>query len=87
MTPSDSVSLQHKLREYLVDELSVNDGSAYIKSRHIADDFDVSAKRIGAVMTALEDDPSTPFLMQRRGGNSNGTTWYIEKSSPDESER
>lgn len=85
MTPSDSVSLQRQLREYLIDEIAANDGSAFVKSRHVAEDLDVSAKRIGIAMAALEDDPSTPLLMRRRGGNSNGTTWYIERSSTSKS--
>lgn len=60
------------------EKLAANNGSTFVKSRHIADEFDVSAKRIGIALAALEDDPSTPFSMDRRGGNSNGTTWYIE---------
>ncbi|MFB6122146.1 MAG: hypothetical protein ABEJ78_01630 [Haloferacaceae archaeon] len=85
MTPSESTPLQHQLKEYLMDKIAANNGSTFVKSRHIADDFDVSAKRIGAAMAALEDDSSIPLLMERRGGNSNGTTWYIKNSSAIES--
>lgn len=86
MTPSESTPLQHQLREYLMDKIAANNGSTFVKSRHIANDFDVSAKRIGAVMAALEDSSSAPLLMERRGGNSNGTTWYIENPSAVESD-
>jgi hypothetical protein len=86
MASPDSTSLQHQLREYLRDELAANGGSMYIKSRHITEDLDASAKRIGRAMAALENDPSLPLLLHRRGGNSDGTTWCIERPSADESE-
>ena len=79
MDSLDFTFLQCQLKEYLIDQLAVNDGSTYIKSRHIADDFNESAKRIGTAMAAIESDPSAPFLMHRRGGNSDGTTWFIKK--------
>ncbi|WP_435099896.1 DUF7123 family protein [Halorubrum sp. N11] len=72
------VSLQNQLREYLIEELAADDGSTYVKSRHIAESFDASTKQIGAALAALECDPSIPFTMQRRGGSSDGTTWYIQ---------
>lgn len=79
MPVPDTRSLQTQLRAYLMDELTANSGSIYIKSRHIAGDVDASVKQIGAALAALERDPAVPFMMQRRGGTSDGTTWYVNR--------
>lgn len=80
MTVPDSTSLQNQLRVYLRREVAADDGATYIKSRHIAGEFNASVKQIGAALATLESDPSISFGMQRRGGTSDGTTWYITKT-------
>lgn len=79
MTSSEFSSLQNRLQAYLTDVVANNGGSAFVKSRHIAVELNVSAKRVGAAIAALENDTSTPFSVHRRGGDSNGTTWHIKK--------
>lgn len=72
------------LRQQVIDYLlgQVEAGSAYVKSRHIATELNASAKRIGLLLAALEaEEPS--ITLERWGGNSDGTTWYVEVD-PDE---
>lgn len=76
---SNSTTFKHRLQDYLSNKITATDEPTYIKSRHIAADLDESAKRVGIAMARLEDDASTSFIIQRRGGNSDGTTWYIER--------
>lgn len=78
MTRSDFASFQNRLQTYLINVAATDGGSAFVKSRHIAAELDVSAKRVGSAMAALENDSSTPVSIHRRGGSSDGTTWYIE---------
>lgn len=79
MAPSEIPPLQRRLTAYLMNELTDADGAKFIKSRHIATDLDASVKRIGQAMATLEDDDSVPVVLHRRGGNSNGTTWKVDR--------
>lgn len=74
----NSTPLQRRLREYLMARLASENGTLFVKSKHIAADLDASTKEIGVTMAALEEDHTTPFRMNRHGGASDGTTWRIE---------
>jgi len=74
----DSTPLQDQLKEYLLARLAAENGTLFIKSKHIAADLDASTKEIGVTMAALEEEYTTPFQMSRHGGASDGTTWQIK---------
>lgn len=77
----DSTPLQDQLADYLLTKLDAEDGSTFIKSKHIANDLEASTKEIGVTMAALESDQTTPFNMTRHGGSSDGTTWRVERDA------
>lgn len=77
----DSTPLQDQLTEYLLTKLDTEDGTIFIKSKHIASDLEASNKEIGITMAALESDETTPFDVTRHGGSSDGTTWRIERDA------
>ena len=77
MPTPEPQSVRHRVETYLCEELAASDGRVYLKSRHIAGALDLSVKRIGVAMATLEGDPDTPFVLSRRGGSSDGTTWCL----------
>ncbi|AUX07744.1 hypothetical protein AArcSl_0086 [Halalkaliarchaeum desulfuricum] len=52
------------------------DGELYFKSKFIADDVDLSAKEIGALMVQLEG--AVPDLTIERWSYTSATTWRVE---------
>ena len=80
MAPSESDSPRERIIEYLDQE--VTGGRAFIKSHHIASKLDLSAKEIGMQIQSLEAH-SSGFRIRRWGGDSNGTTWVIDRSPTD----
>ncbi|MCD2200497.1 hypothetical protein LPA44_11395 [Halobacterium sp. KA-4] len=70
--------LYDQIYQYLETELA--DGRAFIKSRHIAAELDVSAKRVGVAMSDIETN-STKYEFQRWGGGSDGVTWLIKQAA------
>lgn len=75
MSTADRDALQDQIVSYLLAQLA--DGTPFVKSRHIASELDMSAKRVGHLLTTIEREDSRVNL-ERRGGNSDGTTWRIE---------
>ncbi len=71
--------LQKHITDYL--KMCLEDGSTYVKSRHIADELDVSVKRVGAAMASLEAN-TDQFAITRWGGSSDGITWCVEATTP-----
>lgn len=63
------------LLAYLDDEI---DEEAYLKSRFVARDIDLSAKEIGAMMARLQDE--SVGLTIEKWGYTNGTTWRIRRA-------
>lgn len=66
--------LQQQIVEHL--ESCLENGSAFTKSRHIADALDASVKRVGTVMASLQT-ADTQLDVSQWGGQSDGATWYI----------
>jgi len=75
MSSSDPQALQRRLEAHLQREL--RDGTQFFKSRHLADDLDVSAKRVGVAMGTLRRN-SESLDITDWGGTSNGSTWYVK---------
>lgn len=71
-------TLRQRISEHLIE--TVEDNSHFVKSRHIAADLDISAKRAGKVLMTLENNDSR-FTLERWGGSSDGITWYVELNS------
>ncbi|WP_423785185.1 DUF7123 family protein [Halobacterium noricense] len=78
MPVDEQRSVEEQILAYL--ERCATDGSSFTKSRHIADELDISVKRVGTIMATLEAD-STAVHIHRWGGGSDGITWYIETGS------
>lgn len=85
MAPSEHELLRRRLRVYLIRQAETANGATYLKSKHIAADLDVSVKRIGVAMGELEA-ATLPFQLVQHGGDSNGTTWYVDVSDCDTSQ-
>lgn len=82
MPAADRDTVQDRVVSYLLDRLA--DGTPFVKSRHVAADLDISAKRAGHVLSRIErDDPRVE--MERRGGSSDGTTWELARTEASES--
>jgi hypothetical protein len=74
MPSTDRSVRQERIIAYLLER--VDDDRPFVKSRYIASDLDISAKRAGHILSQIErEDPRID--LERRGGNSNGTTWRI----------
>ena len=68
---------QQRLADYLRERAA--DGEVYFKSKFIADDVDLSAKEIGALIINLQD--SVADLSIERWSYTGATTWRVEQSS------
>jgi hypothetical protein len=64
---------QRRILEYL--EANA-DSQTYFKSRLIGDELDMSAKEVGANMTAIANSPNT--LDVEKWGYSSSTTWMVD---------
>ncbi|MFT4921882.1 MAG: hypothetical protein ACI8XM_001089 [Haloarculaceae archaeon] len=71
----DSESKRQRLVAYLRERAANTDGDLYVKSRHIAEDIDLSAREIGARMAQLQTDPID--LTIERWAYTGGTTWRV----------
>ena len=67
---------QQRLADYLRERAA--DGEAYFKSKFIADEVDLSAKEIGALIVNLQD--SATDLSIERWSYTGATTWRVEQS-------
>ena len=82
MPAADRDIVQDRIVNYLLNRLA--DDTPFVKSRHVAADLDISAKRAGHVLSRIgRDDPR--LKMERRGGNSDGTTWELARTEATES--
>jgi len=68
---------QQRLADYLRERAA--DGEVYFKSKFIANDVDLSAKEIGALIVKLQD--SVTDLSIERWSYTGATTWRVEQSS------
>jgi len=68
---------QQRLTSYLREQAA--DGELYFKSKFIADDVDLSAKEIGALILKLQD--SVADLSIERWSYTSATTWRVERTS------
>ena len=66
---------QQRLAAYLREQAA--DGELYFKSKFIADDVDLSAKEIGALILKLQD--SVADLSIERWSYTSATTWRVER--------
>lgn len=75
--PEDGITQwDAELERYLLDK--VERGDRFFKSRFIAAELDVSAKRVGSSLTRLTNE-SSQLEIDTWGGTSDGTTWQIKK--------
>lgn len=63
---------QYRILDYLRERAETE---TYFKSRLIGEDLDLSAKEVGANMTAIEDGEFDVTV--ERWGYSSGTTWKV----------
>lgn len=73
--PSDTKDLPPKAQTVLTYLDGEIEEETYLKSRFIAQDLDLSAKEIGAMMSRLED--CSVGLVVEKWGYTNGTTWRV----------
>lgn len=78
MSSQDFDALRTRIVTYLVSELDTD--TMCVKSRHVADELDLSTKRVGAALASLETE-SLPIALERWGGETNGITWRV--AAPD----
>jgi hypothetical protein len=72
-TSADTLSdKQTRIMQYLRQHASEK---TYFKSRHIANDLDLSAKEVGTNMPAVTD--AATDLSIEKWGYSSGTTWMV----------
>ena len=67
---------QQRLASYLREQAA--DGELYFKSKFIADDVDLSAKEIGALILKLQ--ASVADLSIERWSYTGATTWRVERT-------
>ncbi|MES3516908.1 MAG: hypothetical protein PPP58_04495 [Natronomonas sp.] len=65
-----------RLAEYLRAEAAENGGELYVKGKFIADDVELSAKEIGALMIQLQDSLSQ--LSIEKWSYTSATTWRVK---------
>ncbi|WP_425492654.1 DUF7123 family protein [Halorubrum rutilum] len=82
MPTADRDAAQDRIVDYLLGRLA--DEKPFVKSRYVAADLGISAKRAGHLLSRIEsDDPRVE--LERRGGTSDGTTWEIARPDTQES--
>lgn len=72
MDPTSLSEKQARILEYLRENAATR---TYFKSRLIADDLDLSAKEVGANMSAVAD--AAAEIDVEKWGYSSGTTWMV----------
>ncbi|MFC7041912.1 hypothetical protein DM826_01895 [Halonotius aquaticus] len=76
-TTESTATKQQRLASYLREQAA--DGEVYFKSKFIADDVDLSAKEIGALILKLQD--SVADLSIERWSYTSATTWRVERTN------
>jgi len=76
-TEESTATKQQRLAAYLRERAA--DGEVYFKSKFIADDVDLSAKEIGALILKLQD--SVTDLSIERWSYTSATTWRVERTN------
>ena len=76
-TAESTATKQQRLAAYLREQAA--DGELYFKSKFIADDVDLSAKEIGALIIKLQD--SVVDLSIERWSYTSATTWRVERAN------
>jgi len=76
-TTESTATKQQRLASYLREQAA--DGELYFKSKFIADDVDLSAKEIGALILKLQD--SVADLSIERWSYTSATTWRVERTN------
>ena len=76
-TPESTETKQRRLAAYLRERAT--DGEVYFKSKFIADDVDLSAKEIGALIVKLQE--SVTDLSIERWSYTGATTWRVERTN------
>ncbi|QLC33115.1 hypothetical protein EFA46_002450 [Halarchaeum sp. CBA1220] len=71
---NESADKESRLRSYLREKAA--DGELYFKSKFIAEDVDLSAKEIGALMVKLSD--SADDLVIEKWSYTSATTWRVQ---------
>lgn len=77
MSSSDFEETKKHVVSYL--EQQHKKGVTVVKSKQIAAETGISTKRVGTAMAALEKQ-STPLDINRWGGDSNGTKWFLDSN-------
>ena len=75
-TAESTETKQQRLAAYLRERAA--DGEVYFKSKFIADDVDLSAKEIGALIVRLQE--SVGDLSIERWSYTGATTWRVERT-------
>jgi len=75
-TAESTETKQQRLAAYLRERAA--DGEVYFKSKFIADDVDLSAKEIGALILKLRE--SVADLSIERWSYTGATTWRVERT-------
>jgi len=70
----DGSRKERVLERYLRERVEA--GDEYFKSRHIAQDLDLSAKQIGAVFLSLQEKSA---LSIEKWSYTGGTTWRVSR--------
>lgn len=83
MAALDDDSPEARVIAYLEQELE--NGRAFVKSRYVASELDLSAKEVGQTLRALATEP-VAFEIESWGGRSDGTTWLVERSTTGDTE-
>lgn len=65
-----------RLRQYL--HRHIEAGETYFKSRYIAEDLDLTAHQIGALLVKLSEEETDLDIEQ--WSRSNGTTWRVTQA-------
>lgn len=83
MAALDDDSAEARVIAYLEQELE--NGRAFVKSRYVASELDLSAKEVGQTLRTLATEP-VAFEIESWGGRSDGTTWLVERSTTGDTE-
>lgn len=55
----------------------IDEGPAYVKSKFLAEELELSAKEIGSVLGRIDESPSD--LSVEKWSYTNATTWRVER--------
>lgn len=75
MSSQATVRKRRRVETHLDDR--VDEGPVYVKSKFLADELELSANEIGAVLGRI--DESSSELSVERWSYTNATTWRVER--------